>query len=404
MPKDNLLFENCNSGSVLDFYYYSKMKTKPGDVITFEPHRKSSLPIHRLFLDEIMNGQPTEYSKCIKCSKIIKRPNSGTKSLYTHRDSCQPEFSVSGQSMLPFAPRKTSNSKAVELAARLVYEDNISLNQIVNSQVIKEVLTPYGNYSRHSVNKCIGDSYQLVLRQIRAFIDGRDERDILCVSFDKWTSPDSNKFLGLYLYCRGESICLDLFHFKGTCGAEEVAAMLKKHLAIFGLGHTDIHVQITDCGSDMQKVGDIFNWFTFPCLAHIVNLIVKRFICSDSVNSDSGCDVPEPRTDIESDEDEDTSTECTQSYFNNAIQVARQIVRDVHRKPLVRDRLEELQVLAQKVPKKVLIDCRTRWNSLYDMGVRFLDLRESLMFLYPDKLRNYDWDRLKEITNALYYF
>ena len=55
------------------------------------------------------------------------------------------------------------------------------------------------------------------------------------------------------------------------CGSEDIAAHLRKLLDLFGLIPSDITVSVKDCGADVQNVADIFGWFSFPCLAHVIN-------------------------------------------------------------------------------------------------------------------------------------
>ena len=94
--------------------------------------------------------------------------------------------------------------------------------------------------------------------------------------------------------CWGENLCLGLIHYTGFCGSEEILRHLNDKLKIYGLLMTDIDVFVTDCGADVQSAARILGIPAFPCLAHVINLIVKRFIfitCTleddDNVESDS---------------------------------------------------------------------------------------------------------------------
>ena len=104
------------------------------------------------------------------------------------------------------------------------------------------------------------------------FIAKRDKQQILCISFDEWTGIDGKQYLGVYLYCMSENICLRLIPFTGSCGGEKICVSLQ--LKIFILLPQDIIIAIVDCGSDVQLAARLFQWYTFPCLAHIINLIV----------------------------------------------------------------------------------------------------------------------------------
>ena len=40
----------------------------------------------------------------------------------------------------------------------------------------------------------------------------------------------------------------------------------------------DVDMFTNDCGSDACKVARLAQKFTFPCLCHVINLIVKNFV------------------------------------------------------------------------------------------------------------------------------
>ena len=46
-------------------------------------------PVNRLFLVQYNNEQKTEHRKGIKCSDIIRCPNSGTSALNKHSEICR---------------------------------------------------------------------------------------------------------------------------------------------------------------------------------------------------------------------------------------------------------------------------------------------------------------------------
>ena len=66
--------------------------------------------------------------------------------------------------------------------------------------------------------------------------------------------------------------------YKHFCDSEEIVEHLRKLLDLFGLIPNDFSVSVTDCGADVQNVADIFGWLSIPCLAHVINLCVKKLI------------------------------------------------------------------------------------------------------------------------------
>ena len=115
---------------------------------------------------------------------------------------------------------------------------------------------------------------------VKSIIASRDPSNVLCVSFDKWTTTDGVKFLGIYLYIEKQEVCLGMIYYTGLCGTEELCTLFKKHLQLYGILPSDITICVVDCGAYVQAVANVFNWFSFPCLAHFVNLLdmLLRFI------------------------------------------------------------------------------------------------------------------------------
>ena len=69
-------------------------------------------------------------------------------------------------------------------------------------------------------------------------------------------------------------------HYAGPCPAERIIEELETRLNVFKLSLSNIGLFVTDMGSDVQKVARLADKFTFPCLCHVINLIVKDFLLS----------------------------------------------------------------------------------------------------------------------------
>ena len=92
----------------------------------------------------------------------------------------------------------------------------------------------------------------------------------------------------------------DSLHTTQDFVAPKKYAPLSKSIFSFtdGLLPSDITICVVDCGADVQAVANVFNWFSFPCLAKIVNLCARKFILE--IDEERG-------QEIESDDDEDES-------------------------------------------------------------------------------------------------
>ena len=175
---------------------------------------------------------------------------------------------------------------------------------------------------------------------------------------------------------------------------------------------SDITISVTDCGADVQAVSELFGWYSFPCLAHVVNLCVKRIICAN------------PESDLifdendEDDEDQDQEREVAVGQFRHVIEIVRNLCKKVHSSTKNAEALEKAQLeflnsqndeqtdgeVVRKSPLKIICSNATRWNSVFYMLVRFRDLKRYMQIMFENDLRNYDWAALDNIIELLLPF
>ena len=168
---------------------------------------------------------------------------------------------------------------------------------------------------------------------------------------------------------------------------------------------TDIDVFVTDCGADVQSAARILGISAFPCLAHVINLIVKQFTFNTCTLEDDD--------NVESDSEEHAISD---HEYNETIKVMRAAVRKIKRLSSVHDRFITVQTAIRglsdpppdsncKQPKdflEIVVDNSTRWNSLYDCIERFLFLRKTIeATLDAEDLSGINWDKLLEIAQIL---
>ena len=242
-------------------------------------------PINKFYEMKVINGLSSDYRRCITCKKEIKCANSNTTGLHKHRESCKKRPAPDTSAVLKFPRRSLPTvGKGLEHAARLVYNDNIAISKVVKSDTLQFMYSQlkFDTVSYYSVNQALNDNYQTVVRAIKHLLNERDKNDLMCISFDKWTSADQKRYLGVYLYVASKSICLGMINYRGFCGGEETLAHLKHLLEIFDLVPNDIHLCVVDCGADVQLGSRLANWYTFPCLCHIINLIAKKLLFNEN--------------------------------------------------------------------------------------------------------------------------
>ena len=106
---------------------------------------------------------------------------------------------------------------------------------------------------------------------------------------------------------------------------------------------------VTDCGSDVQKVSDTMGWYIFPCLAHVVNLMVKNLNFNIGNESD---------TDFDGNEEND---EPPAGSFIGIIENVRNAVDLLHKNKR-HDRLPAIRLGSNL---SIIEENCTRWNFFY---------------------------------------
>ena len=119
-----------------------------------------------------------------------------------HREVCNIDRGSKDdkQGQLPFARGKAAKfERGLGDVARLVYDDGIPVSKIVKSETLQKTFKQlnFSEVSKHSINRQLENEYQAMFQIVKSIIAGRDPSDVLCVSFDKWTTSDGVKFLGI---------------------------------------------------------------------------------------------------------------------------------------------------------------------------------------------------------------
>ena len=154
---------------------------------------------------------------------------------------------------------------------------------------------------------------------------------------------------------------MGLISYEGFCGSEEIVVNLRNMLSKIGLEISDFSVCVNDCGSDVvHATVDIMGLYHFPCLAHVINLIIKRLVFD--IESDAeyapDCENDSDAEDVDSDDENENHVQ-----FSADIRKALEIVQNIHRTTKLQDKLRSLQQLANVPELKIINENTTRWNS-----------------------------------------
>ena len=214
----------------------------------------------------------------------------------------------------------------------------------------------------------------------------------------------------------------------GSMPADKCVSLTDSKLNEFGLSlAADIVCIVTDGASIMVKVGTLTQTEQQLCYAHAVQLAVlvvlyrrhERVMQEVSAPLESDVTEYEDNSDGEDadkvadqrmevvDDDYDVLTEMSTEY-QDVVQKVRKVVKLFKRSPTKND--AQLQpYVKQELGKELslILDCRTRWNSLVDMLSRFLQVRGPIQKALIDlgratMINDSDFSVIQEMVSCLY--
>lgn len=212
--------------------------------------------------------------------------------------------------------------------------------------------------------------------------------------------------------------------------AEKCLDVVKKHIETFNLSmDRDIVSIMTDGASVMAKIGKISNSYQQLCFAHGIQLAVIDVLYKNPKRKENDIEnetleVTIDENDTESDDDNDDDDDCggmeiddvgdkceemkieIVNDFKSLIHKTRKIVKMFRRSALKNEVLQKYVVPDFKRERQLLLDVKTRWNSLAIMLERFYEMRncveKALVDIDPDlRLTQEDLKLISDIGKAL---
>ncbi|XP_075990255.1 uncharacterized protein LOC142985898 [Anticarsia gemmatalis] len=248
------------------------------------------------------------------------------------------------------------------------------------------------------------------------------------LTFDEWTSQRNHRYLNLNIHHKEKYFNFGLIRIRGSCNAEHTISLVKDRLISFGIDFdTDVVGITTDGASVMVKVGKLVSCYQQLCFAHglqlaVVDILYKKkhnLVLEETIDSRFN----------ESDDDEDPvdSSESTAdmaviiSYpdfpdieivtkYSDLLSKVRKVVKLFKKSPTKNDTFLQKYIKEEKGKElSLILDCRTRWNSLLDMIERFYDLKvcidKSLIDIQSDvKFTDEECSTMKVLIDCLQPF
>lgn len=332
------------------------------------------------------------------------------------------------KTMMDFVNRKSLE----EIVSKLAAVDGISIRAITRSEFIRESIAKCTKglpKNETDVMNLVHKYYMVKKTEIIHELEQKKQQNKrFSITLDEWTSMRMKKYVNINVHCAEEkdSYNLGLVRIFGTCSAIQLLTLVTSHLASFKIDlESDIIGSTSDGAKVMIKFGRECPVIFQLCLSHGIHL----GIC-DTLYRSKTCDeiddiIVSYQNNHELDSDDDNfedndleiltyndETDCQEQIFynnidvNDNIKIVRKIVK-FFRYSTIRN-----SVLQEKITKKIghefqlILDVKTRWNSMANMVEIFLKLKEFVEEALADLnatnlLNNINFKLLTELSEAL---
>ena len=406
-----------------------------------QPRRQSSN-----IWDNFTRSDDKLKATCNICQAVLACRNYGTSSLIYHMkhkhgkdqqvDKPSPSTSAKRQKVLPFRlkPKVTQE----ELYAELVTYDNVPPRVCAKSSFIRTGMKLRGFKEVTSATTVAAKvkAFDTVVRhQLKEKLAGLiEEGQRMSLTTDEYTATNNKRYLTITLHYTAEDYDnLGMVRVFGSQTSKTLKDLIEKKLHEFGINWNHIVACTTDGASVMVRMGNLMLPLHGVCLSHAIHLAVSHVLyqkptslevlrddvtatgslTEEGVNAEENSD----DGDVELDEcvdvvnpQEGNEEEVLQfkEEIETAVKKVRKMVKKIRRSPVKSDFLRAKCVEAGETITTLILDCRTRWNSLADMLERYIKLHATVArvleeYDYPTRLQltSSELDIIKHVSGAL---
>ncbi|XP_063782142.1 uncharacterized protein LOC134932045 [Pseudophryne corroboree] len=405
------------------------------------------------FLREKATG---EAAQCKDCGKVLKCGGGGsTKGLHVHlktmhkmyiqqkwsnvagRDTLSAHATESDSALttgtkkkspdaavgpiLKFLVKNIENSLQATLS-RMVACDGLPFRIFITSPDVRKGLEMQGftplPKSKETIKQLVMEHGEMTRRFVASELaklkaDGKR----FSLTFDEWTSTRNKRYMNNSVHVgQAQFWSLGMVRILGSMPAEKCVDLLEMKLSVFGLSLQDDIVGIcTDGASVMKKVGRLISAKQQLCYAHGIHLAVMDVLYKRPESpSASMANIQSDDSDDEDEEDEfkvtdinvDDIAELSEDY-QTLVKRIRMVIKIFRRSPTRNDDVLQKYVRAEIGQElNLILDCKTRWNSLFEMLSRVIRLRSCILKAMIDvksqvHITDADFESVQEIVTAL---
>ena len=393
-------------------------------------------------------------AKCLICNKILKASGGSTKGLIDHLLS-KHNIDIKNTKPVTSTPpsvkkRKMTHYFAVKQkmsletkVSRLCALSCLSFKKLATDVDLREAFQAQG----YEMPKNWKQIKNLVLKKYAQVVDEvkndlalkREDKIRGSITTDEYTSGRNRRFINVNFHHPTGFESLGVPRAYGSMPAEKQIQLISDRLQKYGLDYSkDIIGMTTDGASVMEKMGEDLNKEFgiehFICLAHTLHLVVgdifykkKETISTntqvENVSLDQAIE-DEITNEIIDDNDDDAEELAEFQVLDNAnagneilvelISEYKTLVAEIRRtcklfkkSPVKNDDNLQVHVRDEKGKElSLLLDCRTRWNTMLVMLIRFNELKNAIKHALIDMNETFnftdeDLEKVKDIIEAL---
>lgn len=313
-----------------------------------------------------------------------------------------------------FCPSKDESLGAV--IARLTALDGLPFSLFVTSTELRKSLTARGfemPKSRETIKSMFMTFYYKCKETTKQEIASiKSEGSKLSLIFDEWTSSSSKRYINAIVKTKDKLWNIGLIRLVKSGTAEVCIKLVEERLDEFGISLTDdIAAFTTDGASTMIKIGKIITPKHQLCLAHGIHLAMVDIFYKKPT---SKVNIEEEQSASDDEDDLDgldislngITMDITNAFGIKAIiEKVRKISKIFRKSPKKNDILQKYVKEDRGTELKLLIDCKTRWNTLFIMCKRFSDLelpiKKALIDIKSAPFTDEEFRMLSQITSVM---
>lgn len=288
-----------------------------------------------------------------------------------------------------------------EILAKCAAKDGFPFKSIVNSAAIKGYVRSH-DYNMPKSSKTVRDLIMSFYYEKKRELQNELKQMItdgckFSITVDEWTDILMKRYLNITLHSVKNTYYLGLIQIIGSCNYEIILNVIKRQLQEFNINFdTDIVASTHDGAAVMVKYGATIEAFSQLCFNHAIHLAIidvlykKKDFIDDEIDMfwESECENESDDENYNNNnfyndgninfEPELSSIIYIRTDVGKVLEEVRKIVI-FFRKSALRSCVLQNHIINQgEKPLKLLLDCKTRWNSLIPMIRRFLKQIKSI--------------------------